>query len=215
MVELNRRNLLVGMGGLAIGGGALLGSGAVVTSEAERDVTVNVLADEDIPTGAVDIAVNTSAYPVAVLDGDDNPVDASDEFPGSDDYDSVSSGDVTGDIEEFVSLFAPDGITDWTIAFGYGDQNRLQPNADVSFADAFLVVNDEGEDAIDFEVTLSLEADDDDPENDLSLEDDGLEDELITAGDYEALDVSVDTGDADSSDEYTLDIEITEVEPQD
>jgi len=39
-MDMNRRNVLIGMGGLAVGGGALLGSGAFTSVSAERDVEV-------------------------------------------------------------------------------------------------------------------------------------------------------------------------------
>ena len=46
-MKMNRRNVLVGLGGLAIGGGALFGSGAFDQVEAERDVTVETTDDAD------------------------------------------------------------------------------------------------------------------------------------------------------------------------
>ena len=46
-MKMNRRNVLVGLGGLAIGGGALFGSGAFDQVEAERDVTVQTTDDAD------------------------------------------------------------------------------------------------------------------------------------------------------------------------
>jgi hypothetical protein len=45
MVELNRRATLAGIGGLAIGGGALLGTGAFTSVEAERTVQVQTAGD--------------------------------------------------------------------------------------------------------------------------------------------------------------------------
>ncbi|MFO7925507.1 MAG: hypothetical protein ACQET5_13420 [Halobacteriota archaeon] len=42
---MNRRNVLIGLGGLVAGGGALLGTGAFTTVEAERTVTVNTAGD--------------------------------------------------------------------------------------------------------------------------------------------------------------------------
>ena len=43
----NRRNVLIGLGGLVAGGGALIGTGAFDTVEAERDVTVETAGDAD------------------------------------------------------------------------------------------------------------------------------------------------------------------------
>ena len=42
---MNRRNVLVGLGGLVAGGGALLGTGAFTTVEAERTVSVETAGD--------------------------------------------------------------------------------------------------------------------------------------------------------------------------
>ena len=44
-MKMNRRNVLVGLGGLAIGGGALFGSGAFDQVEADRSVSVTTAAD--------------------------------------------------------------------------------------------------------------------------------------------------------------------------
>ena len=41
----SRRSVLVGLGGLVAGGGALIGTGAFTTVEAERDVTVSTAGD--------------------------------------------------------------------------------------------------------------------------------------------------------------------------
>ena len=43
----NRRNVLIGLGGLVAGGGALIGTGAFDTVEAERTVTVETAGDAD------------------------------------------------------------------------------------------------------------------------------------------------------------------------
>lgn len=42
---MNRRNVLIGLGGLVAGGGALLGTGAFTTVEAQRTVSVQTAAD--------------------------------------------------------------------------------------------------------------------------------------------------------------------------
>ena len=44
---MNRRSVLIGMGGLAVGGGALVGTGAFDTVEAERTVSVETAGDAD------------------------------------------------------------------------------------------------------------------------------------------------------------------------
>ena len=42
---MNRRNVLIGLGGLVAGGGALIGTGAFDTVEAERTVSVETAGD--------------------------------------------------------------------------------------------------------------------------------------------------------------------------
>jgi len=44
---MNRRSILLGLGGIVAGGGALLGTGAFTTIEAERTVTVETAGDAD------------------------------------------------------------------------------------------------------------------------------------------------------------------------
>jgi hypothetical protein len=48
---MKRRNFLIGAGGIAIGGGALLGSGAFSRVESQRQVTVQVANDENAYLG--------------------------------------------------------------------------------------------------------------------------------------------------------------------
>jgi len=44
---MNRRNVLIGLGGVVAGGGALLGTGAFTTVEAQRTVSVETAGDAD------------------------------------------------------------------------------------------------------------------------------------------------------------------------
>ena len=53
---MNRRNVLTGLGGLAISGGALFGTGAFTSVSATRSVEVNVFGDSGGTTGLVDDA---------------------------------------------------------------------------------------------------------------------------------------------------------------
>lgn len=46
-MDINRRNVLVGIGALGIGGGALFSSGAFTTVEADREVDLNVQNDDE------------------------------------------------------------------------------------------------------------------------------------------------------------------------
>ena len=47
MADMNRRNVLVGLGTAAAGSGIVFGSGAFTQVEAERDVTIQVAKDAD------------------------------------------------------------------------------------------------------------------------------------------------------------------------
>jgi len=44
-MKLNRRNTIIGLGTIVAGGGAALGSGAFSSTEATRDLEVNVVTD--------------------------------------------------------------------------------------------------------------------------------------------------------------------------
>ena len=44
---MNRRNVLIGLGGVVAGGGALLGTGAFTTVEAQRTVSIDTAGDAD------------------------------------------------------------------------------------------------------------------------------------------------------------------------
>lgn len=57
-MTMNRRNVLIGLGGVAAGGGALLGSGAFSQVEAGRSVNLGTEGDASAQLG---IAVNESA----------------------------------------------------------------------------------------------------------------------------------------------------------
>ena len=46
-MRMNRRNVLVGLGGIVAGGGALLGTGAFSSVEATREVDINTAGDAD------------------------------------------------------------------------------------------------------------------------------------------------------------------------
>src|SRR6056297_2736733 len=64
---MNRRNVLTGLGGLAISGGALLGTGAFTSTSANRQVEVNILGgtDYDSTTGVVEGADSTAEQNIA------------------------------------------------------------------------------------------------------------------------------------------------------
>lgn len=69
---VNRRNVLIGLGGLVAGGGALAATGAFTTVEAERTVTVETAGDADAflaLTPANDVVSETDGTIEINLDG--------------------------------------------------------------------------------------------------------------------------------------------------
>jgi hypothetical protein len=132
---MKRRNVLAGLGGLAVGGGALLGSGAFSSVEASRDVEVNVLVNNDIGDDSqiADVLVNVGVFDaVAADDGTTTSTDGTDFFPNSSTatYSSPSYG------AGWVSVIE----NDVTLIFG-SSGNELPPNATVGFDNLFALVN--------------------------------------------------------------------------
>ena len=126
------------MGGLAVGGGALLGSGAFTSTSAERDVEVNVMTETDIGDNdqIADVLVNVGGFDtVAVDDGTTTSTDGTDFFPsaGTSTYSSPSYGD------DWVSVIE----NDVTIVFGTSS-NKLPPNSTSTFDNLFALVNSSG-----------------------------------------------------------------------
>ena len=63
-MKLNRRNTLIGLGSLVAGSGALIGTGAFSSVEADRSVTVNTAGD-----GAANIQLSAKSPEATVSDG--------------------------------------------------------------------------------------------------------------------------------------------------
>jgi hypothetical protein len=153
---MNRTNVLTGLGGLAISGGALFGTGAFTSVSATRSVKVNVFGDSGDTTGvvdgadsneeeniaetitggsgsdenggAVDVLINTANKSISVAGPDEEDVSATDLFP--------SAASIYGDAidTEYVSLVA----NDVTIVFG--DEQGLPPSSSVGFSNLFAFV---------------------------------------------------------------------------
>lgn len=126
------------MSGLAVGGGALLGSGAFTSVEATRDVEVNVLVEDQIGDSSqvADVLVNVGGYEsVAVTDGTTTSTDGTDFFPSS--STSTYSSPAYGD--GWVSVIE----NDVTIIFG-ASGNELLPNSTTGFDNLFALVNSNG-----------------------------------------------------------------------
>lgn len=133
------------MGGLAIGGGAILGSGAFSSIEAEREVEIRIIDDDDIADEFLDILYRPADFDSAFVN--EPPGDEPEEF-------FPESGDEGGDAdydENEVSLIA----NDVTLAFGDGDENGLLPNTTTNYNELLRVVKTGGDD---IDLTLETEA---------------------------------------------------------
>jgi len=202
-MKLNRRNTIIGLGTIVAGGGAALGSGAFSSAEAQRELEVNVVTDEQIAADFVDIILNDVGTSDTIEVDDGSTTDATALFPDSDtdenEYENYTPN------ENDVSLMQ----NDVTIVFGPTD-NELPPNSTVSYDGLVTVVNEQG-DGDDFDVTFTVSDDEEStPEPDLDFEwDDNSEEPTVSADSSEDLSVDVNTG---SEEESTglLTIEITE-----
>jgi len=146
---MNRRNVLTGLGGLAIGGGALFGSGAFTSVEATRSVEVNVITEDDTGSSEdVSDVIAEEFVDVRVDVGNNNSVYVNDESTNPTTLEPDGDGSISA---EEVSLIANDA----TIIFG-APSGGLLNNATTSYSDLFIVDNREGDTAQDFNVELSL-----------------------------------------------------------
>jgi hypothetical protein len=207
-MKLNRRTALAGLGGLAVGGGVLLGSGAFSSVEAQRTVEVNVVTDTSIAEEFADVVlenvgansgVGSPANPELGVGPEGNPTDPTTLFP--------TSGDSYGD-----SGYSPQdndvSLIDNDVQIIYGvSGNELPPNSSVFYDGHFTVVNDSGTTAEPFEVTIStnnrgdlLQQQGNPPTNDLTTG-------QVSAGSTASLDARLNTGSSpDESDTLTISI---------
>jgi len=147
---MNRRNVLTGLGGLAISGGALFGTGAFTSVSAERTVEVNVITEND--TGAsedVSDLIAEEFVDVRVDVGKYNSVYVNDDSTDPRDLEPTGDGNTPA---QQVSLIANN---DPTIVFG-AQSSGLLNNATTSYENLFIVDNREGDTSQDFNVELSL-----------------------------------------------------------
>jgi len=73
-MKMNRRNALLGLGAIATGGGALFGSGAFSTVEAERNVSISAAGDG---SANVNLSVDSSSSAISATSGDTISIDGS------------------------------------------------------------------------------------------------------------------------------------------
>ena len=137
-MAMNRRNVLIGLGTVAAGGGAALGTGAFSSVEADRTVTVETVGDDSAFVGISpdgEYAVNTGSDEAVVLDlgnsGDD------DGF--NDDAETVIDGILT------LENNAADG-SDTNVGFDDGS----------SITDSITLIVDENSGTVESEVVFTL-----------------------------------------------------------
>ena len=157
-MNLNRRNTLAAMGGLALAGGGILGSGAFTTVSADRTVNVNVITNTELGDSEnfADVLVDVGGYDeVAVKDSsDDLNTDGTGLFPTSGEQYSNPSYE-----SGYVSLLQ----NDVELVFGFdetgsgGNDTRLLANSSVDFADLIALVNSNAGETIG-EHSLSFDA---------------------------------------------------------
>jgi len=147
---MQRRNLLIGMGSLAAGGAATIGTGAFTSVEADRDISVEVAGDQSAllafkkattgEDGAGNVTPNAQDYVTLpgngqlALDftGSDNGAtglndNASSKFSNL--FDIVNQG--TQEVEVFVSPDQPGGIA----FFAEGPDSNTGSNGNPNFPD--------------------------------------------------------------------------------
>lgn len=123
-----RRSALAAIGGLAIGGGALLGSGAFSETTAERTVEVNVAADDTNLSADVEVDPRVSETAYVAEDGNN--------------YDDT----------EYTDRYSLLANPDPTIFFGGTGSNELPQNASVTFDD-FLYLENDGDEELTFDIS--------------------------------------------------------------
>lgn len=204
-MNLNRRHVLLGLGAVGLGGGGLLSSGAFTSVEATREIEVNVLADEDI-ADVVDVLVRVGQFNgIAVTEdgaGQDNlpsdPDDPDELFPTEDQF-----YDIDGFISEpeDVSVIA----SDVRLIFGPPGK-ELPANSTVTYDSVFVVVNRDGGDGRDYEVTFEYEGEILDS---AVYADGGGDSKMVDSDTTENVDVAVHTGEESrlSENELTVIIE--------
>jgi len=176
-MAINRRNVLVGIGGLAIGGGALLGSGAFTSVEAERDVEVTI--SDNVAEDFVDVLVQVEDYDTVDVKND------------------AGSGP---DSDGFVSLI--EAGNDAILSF-----SDLPPDATVTYGDLFQLRNDDDGDGNTDDYNIELElADGDNDFLNIGSTDGGIGPTPVAEGNQQLLNGNVETGDSDDNTILTITI---------
>ena len=190
---MNRRNVLTGLGGLAIGGGALFGTGAFTSVEAERTVEVNVIGPDEVTNAAedvdaladeyVDVRVDASFSSVFIDSADGSTDTNKDETTltptSSAEVVANTSGNIpateTSSASE-VSLIA----NDVTVRFG-ADDGGLPQDSTINYDELFIIDSadvDGNTDGDAYDVTLETGG------KFLNIADDGNQASSAASGDF-------------------------------
>lgn len=82
-MRLNRRNVLIGIGTVAVGSGAALGSGAFTQVSAERTMTVDVAGDANAFLALEAVASTSAVTDTGGTDSNELEIDLSDSLTGA------------------------------------------------------------------------------------------------------------------------------------
>lgn len=154
----SRRNLIIGLGALTIGGGTVFGSGAFSQTEAQRSLEVNVVTGSDLAEEFVDIVIDADNYDsVAIKDESSAEITSpGNVFPTDPDTDYDQDPEANGNFDgNAVSVMEQDV----TVVFGTGALSGgqdLPANTTVTYNDLFHIVNDGATTTDDFDVTFGL-----------------------------------------------------------
>jgi hypothetical protein len=208
---MNRRNVLTGLGGLAISGGALFGTGAFTSVSAERTVEVNVTTGSGVADEYVDVLVYAGHDTVDVASSDPpssagSVADETTLFPKS--GDSYSSWDPSNpalgtSLQNWVSLIEND------VNIEFGRTNGLPNNSQVSYNPLFAVVNDDPGSGSNYNVYIEY-ASSDAESNYLKIGGDakGTSEEPLNAGNSAEYNSVVDTVTGGDGDTISLTVRI-------
>ncbi|WP_247009489.1 hypothetical protein [Halorientalis litorea] len=193
---MNRRNILAGMGALAIGGGGLLGSGAFTSVEAERTVEVNVIGPDEVTNATEDVDALTDEYVDVRVDAAFSTVfiDSADGTTTTDQDETTlnptSSAEVVsshGASDTEVSLIA----NDVTLRFG-ADDGGLPQDSTINYDDLFVIDSsdiDGNADGADYDVTLETTNN-----KFLNIADNGTQASGDASGDFPTTTIGGDSG---------------------
>jgi hypothetical protein len=199
--------MIIGLGALTIGGGAVFGSGAFSQTQAQRSLEVNVVTGSDLAEEFVDIVIDANNYDsIGLLDESGSEITT----PGN-----VFPTDPTNDYDQSPSSFDGNAVSvmdqDVTVVFGTGASGGqdLPANTTVTYDDLFHIVNDAGTTADNFDVTFGLTG----GNYNLSFNNPDMSPKTVTSGSTQTVGETVIETGGSSNSNGTLTITITKSTP--